>query len=218
MRTWRRLAGERRSLYGAVGLRLVDDLTGEPPIGQIEPALDLLDGAAWRPVEGRLVLAPSGVLTGPGLERGADPAGGPRRYRLRVDADYYRPLYRAAGDGVEFDAYPYDDETPPQAFARSASDEFLTPSRAYPFPAHVRVLRGQVVDMAGAPVEDALVTEGAADRCLSDDRGLFALPLRIALEGVPVQITADHQRSLRSGSITVTLPDDLGNSHTIQVV
>jgi hypothetical protein len=218
VRTWRRLIGERRTLYGAIGLRLIDQITNGPPMGRIRPRLDLRSGAAWNAVERPLLVSPSGVVTCPGLERRADPtAAGPRRYRVRIDADYYLPLFRATVDGVEFDAHPYNDETPPQAFARSASDAFLAPSRAYPFPAYVRVIRGDVVDPAGDPVQDALVTEGAADRALTDELGRFALALRTAPEGVPVQITADHPRSNRTGSVTVTLPDALRRNQTIQV-
>jgi hypothetical protein len=215
---WPSLPGERRSLYGAIGLRLVDDLTGGPPMGSVRVELDLRDGATWNAVDRRVLVTPGGMVTCPGLERRADPAGaGPRRYRLRLEADLYRPLYRESDDGVEFDAHPYNDETPPRSFSRSARDARLAPARGYPFPAHVRVLRGEVVDAVGDPVEDAVVSEGASDRALTDERGLFALALRTAAEGVPVQITADHQRSNTSGSVTVTLPDDLGRNQTIQV-
>jgi hypothetical protein len=216
--TWRPLPEERRSLYGAIGLRLIDDITGAPPIGTVRAELELRDGGTWHPVERRVLVTPAGIVTCPGLERSARPAGaGPRRYRVRVDADMYLPLYRESGDGVEFLAYPYNDDNPPQSFARAARDERLAPSRGYPFPAHVRVLRGEVVDAAGDPVEDAVVSEGAVDRTLTDELGLFALALRTAQEGVPVQITANHARSNRNGTVNVTLPDDLGQSQTIQV-
>lgn len=215
---WPRLPGERRSLYAAIGLRLIDDITGGPPVGEVRAELDLRDGAIWNPVDRRVLVTPGGMVNCPGLERRANPAAaGPRRYRLRIEADLYRPLYRGAEDGVEFDAFPYNDETPPQSFSRRGRDERLTPSRGYPFPTHVRVLRGEVVDAAGEPVEDAVVSEGAGDRVVTDEHGLFALALRTAPEGVPVQVTADHQRSNRSGSVTVTLPDDLGQTQTIQV-
>jgi hypothetical protein len=61
------------------------------------------------------------------------------------------------------------------------------------------------------------VSEGADDHALTDELGQFALALRTAQEGVPVQITADHPRSNTNGALNVTLPDDLGQPHTIQV-
>ncbi len=218
MRTWRRIPSERRSLPGAIGLRLVDELTGLPPIGRVRPLLDLKDGTAWRPAEARVVVNPSGIVTCPGLEKRAFPAAAaPRRYRIRIEADLYRPLYRATDDGVEFDAHPWNDFTPPSAFAASAVDAALLPGAGYPFPGHVRVLYGQVVDAAGDPVADAMVIESPDDRTMTDERGAFALPLRTALENAPVQITADHPRMGLNGSVAVTLPADLGHSHTIQV-
>jgi hypothetical protein len=134
-----------------------------------------------------------------------------------VTAELYRPIYRVTTDGFEFDAFPYNDVTPPQVYQRAATEALLVPNTAYPFPAHVRVLHGVVVDPAGDPVEDALVAEAANDRAVTDERGAFALPLRAAALNAPVPITATHTRSARTGSIQVTLPADLGRSQTIQV-
>jgi len=218
VRTWRRDASERRTLYGAIGLRLLDGLTLQAPIGRVRAELDLQDGPDWLKLQERVCINPSGVVTCPGLERRAYAASSaPRHYRLRIESDRYRPLYRVTADGVEFDAHPYDDFTPPAQFADVAADAVLLPADAYPFPAHVRVLRGEAVDVGGAPVPDALVSEGAIDRAITGERGTFALALRTAAENVPLQIVIDHPRSGRSGQIAVTLPADLGHSHTVQV-
>ena len=219
MRRWQTVSSERSLLFGAIALRLVDQLTGKPPIGRVQTHLDVQAGAGWEPAAAKVLVNGSGVVTCPGLERKLFPAGsGRRRYRLRIEADYYRPLYRVNVDGVEFDAFPYNDTNPPATFATTATDTLLVPSAGYPFPAHMRVLRGVVVDAAtGAPAEDAIVTEGAADEATTDAGGVFALPLRTAPENVPVAIAAAHPRTGRAGALNVTLPAALGRSQTIQV-
>jgi hypothetical protein len=217
MRRWRIAAGERRSLYSAVGLRLIDLLTGGLPVGWVQASLDLLGGAGWQPAPGKLLLSTSGILTAPHLERTAHPGAVPRRYRIRLTAEFYRPLYQVTLDGVEFDAFPYNDNVAPASFARTTTETLLVPSPAYPFPPHVPVLRGAVVDPAAAPVEDAVLTDPGTERAVTDARGAFALPLRTAAPGAPITITATHPRSARTGSIQVTLPADVGRSQTIQV-
>jgi hypothetical protein len=211
-------SSERRALYGAIGLRLLDALTNDAPIGRVQAHLDLQDSASWHPVAERVLVGPTGVVTCPGLGRCSHPAAGVvRHYRLRIVAARYRPLYCVTDDGVEFDAHPYDDFNPPAQYAATATDTILVPVDGYPFPAHVRVLRGVVADVGGAPVADALVSEGAIDRAITDERGTFALALRTAAENAPVQILVDHPRSGRSGAIAITMPADLGHSHTVQV-
>jgi hypothetical protein len=91
----------------------------------------------------------------------------------------------------------------------------LVPSAGYPFPAHVKVLRGIVVSVTGEPRVDALVTDGSVDRATTDADGLFALALRVAPVNVPVPVTATYPRAGTSGTVNVTLPADLGRSHTI---
>jgi hypothetical protein len=131
MRTWRTLLGERLELYSPIGLRLIDAFTGAAPIGQIRPFLDVSDGSGgWRPTEIKAVRTPSHVLIYPGLERRAEVIGQPpRRYRVQIEAEGYRPFYRMTlegrrfngppfyretATGIEFDAFPYNDMTPPQ--------------------------------------------------------------------------------------------------------
>ena len=217
MRAWRRVPGERTQLPGAIGVRPVDAVTGSRPIGRLSSSLDLRQGTEWTPAGARVVIGPSGVITCPRLERSAHPSAAPRRYRIRVDAELYRALYRATADGIEFDAFQYNDATPPPTFASMATEAVLTPLPGYPFSAEIRVLYGVVTDAAGSPVADALVTDGAAERAVTDDGGNFALPLRTAADGVPVAVAADHPRTGRSGSVTLTLPGDLRHSQTIQV-
>jgi hypothetical protein len=217
-RQWRTAPGERRSLFRPVGLRLVDLLTGGQPIGRLRAEVDVLAAGAWLPAGKPVVLTPAAIVTVPDLERTAHPGPGvPRRYRLRVSADFYRPLYQVLVDGIEFDAFPYNDDVAPLSYARAATEAYLLPSASYPFPPHVRVLHGAVVDTAGAPVEDAIVVDPGSERAATDARGAFALPLRTALNGTPIAISASHPRSGRTGSVQVTLPADLGRSQLIQV-
>lgn len=217
MRTWRVLADERSELYSPIGLRLLDELTGGPPIGRTEAFLDVEDGAGWRPTSIRPVRTAGGVVAYPGLGRRADAGGPARAYRVRIAAELYRPLYLLTVDGLEFDVFPWNDANPPQVQTLHPQDVHLAPAPGYPFPTHLQVLRGRVEDGAGLPVTDTEVRMLNHDWVLSDERGEFALPLRFAVSNVPVPIDALHQRTGRVGSINVILPAALGQSQTIPI-
>jgi hypothetical protein len=218
MRTWRTLPEERTRLFAPIGLRLVDALSGGGPLGWVRPELDERVGNQWSLSPARLVVSDGGIVTAPGLGRTARPAQAqPRHFRIRLAAEHYRPLYRATLDGIEFDAEPYDDTTPPQAHATGATDAPLLPSAGYPFPVHLRVIRGVVLDPQGDPVEDALVEDvPPLTAALTDGDGAFALPLLAAQDGNPATVQATA-RGGRQGTLQVTLPADLGHNLTITV-
>lgn len=219
MRVWRTLPEERSRLFAPIGLRLLDAVSGAGPLGWIRPHLDELVGGQWVEAQRRVAVSGNGIVTVPRLGRTARPAQAqPRHYRLRVDAEHYRPLYRATLDGIEFDAQPYNDSTPPQPHATGATDTPLLPTSSYPFPSHLRVIRGVVRDPQGDPVADALVQDAPPKTAaLSDERGTFALPLLAANDGTPALVNATHPRTGRSGTLQVTLPGDLGQNLTITV-
>jgi len=219
MTGWRNLPGERIELYSPIGLRPVDEMTGLAPIGRFQPLLEVSDGVGgWRRTDIKGIVTMSGVITYPALELRSEVVGvNPRRYRILLSAEFYRPLYPAATAGIEFDAYPYNHTNPPEIIVYQVQDLFLTPATNYPFPTHVSVLRGMVIDTAGNKIADALVTEGVRERVLSDDRGAFALPLRWVQPNGPVAINASDERTARTGTIDVTVPADLGRSHTITI-
>jgi hypothetical protein len=214
---WTRIAGERRMLYSPVGLRLVDDLTGAAPVALVRAELDEQDAAGeWHETGIQAVRSFGDVLLYPGLGRSSAAATQPvRHYRVRLISDSYVPDYFADFDGIEFDVFPYDDDTPPLVTATHPDDVFLLPSTSYPFPGHIRVLRGMVTDALDNPVAFAEVTEGSRERVLTDTRGGFALPLRWPPIVVALQIDAVDNRTGRSGQITVTLPGDLSQGNTI---
>ena len=222
MRRWRTLPDERTELYSPIGLRPVDDVTGGAPIGSIRPLLDVSDGAGgWQQTDIRAVFTAGGVIAFPGLERRADAADPARKYRVRIEAEVYVPLYRETQDGIEFDAYPYNEADAPQNLAQIQAtqprDLILAPMPHYPFPGHVPVLRGEVQDASGVAVADATVTQGLSERVLTDARGAFALPLRWVVPNTQVTVDAVHQRTGRTGTITIQFPQDLRTSQTITV-
>jgi hypothetical protein len=217
MTGWTPIAGERRMLYSPVGLRLVDDLTGQAPSGPVRAELDEQDaGGGWHATGIPTVRSLGDVLLYPGLGRSSHVAAQPvRHFRVRLISDLYVPDYLAVEDGIEFDAHPYDDETPPAVLPANPEDVFLLPSTSYPFPGHIRVLRGMVRDALNNPVAYAQVTEGPRERVLTDSRGGFALPLRWPPIVIVLQIDAVDNRTGRSGQINVTLPGDLSQGSTI---
>jgi hypothetical protein len=253
MRKWQALTGERLELYGHVGLRLIDEFTGASPLGRINALLEVGDvGRGWRATEIKPIRTPSGVLAYAGLERRVQVAGQqPRRYRIQLEAELYRPFYRimvseppdpgppfyhATVDGVEFDAYPYNDADQPAFWSRAARAIHLAPAANYPFPAHIRILRGRVVAEVngiespiadaevrrmvppdGTPVADVEVNLANKERVLTDERGEFALPLRWAPLKGEITVDAFDYLANRKGEKKVMLPDDLGKSHTIKI-
>jgi hypothetical protein len=215
---WRELRSEHAALYSPAGLRLVDDFTGRPPLGRVTARLDRqVTAGVWEPAGIDAVLTPSGILSWPGLGREGEPTLAPtRRYRVRVSAEEYRPAYLQNADGVEFDAPPWNDDAPPSPITAGPQDLYLFPSTAYPFPPWVRLLRGAVEDATGGPVANVLVHQGTAETTLSDERGAFALPLRWATNGLPVD--AVDVRTGRAGAHVLSLPGDLHSSVTITIV
>ena len=223
MTTWRMLPGERTKLYSPIGLRLIDEMTGQVPIGQVTSLLEFSDDVGvWRKTDVKAVITLSGVIAYPGLERRAEVVGRPsRRYRIRLNAEFYHPMNLAS---VEFDAYPYNDSNPPNSIVSQVQNAFLIPATNYPFPTYVTILRGVVKDALGKAVESVKVIHDHFDpnnnkhwvqRVLTDERGGYALPLRRVQKNVPVAIIAHDPRTGRVGSVNVTLPADLGKNHTI---
>jgi hypothetical protein len=217
MTGWRPIPDDNRLLYSPVGLLLIDDLTGRPPVGRVDARLELQTGADWRGVNRAAVISASGVLLYPGLGRSTDATQPPQHYRVRLESPFYRPLYSATVNGIEFDVPPYDDQTPPATLTDRPTHTVLLPAVNYPFAPFISVLRGIVQDAAGDPVANVLVQEALRERTLTDARGAFSLSLRWVPPGTPTTITADDQRTGRAGSITVTLPADLNQSQTITV-
>lgn len=217
------LPGETALLFTPIGLRLLDEITGTTPFGPLRALLDRRDNAGdWQETRIQPVMTPVGNLTYPQLERHHDPIGPSRRYRCRIEADFYLPLYRATQDGIEFDAFPYNDTNPPSNFPAPPNlpmpqDVVLTPASNYPFAQHIPVLRGRVVDVSQRPVADAMVNQGVQERVLTDTKGTFALPLRWVSPNVAVPIDASHPRTGRTGTRNITIPQDLGRNIEIQI-
>ena len=173
MTRWSRLPGEAQELYSPIGLRLIDDFTGGLPLGLVRAQLERRDSSGgWQATDIDVIRTPNGILAYPGLGRQAEVVGQlPRRYRVTLEAEIYRPFYRILPvglivssphyretvDGIEFDAFPYNDANsptdytviPPQVIKPQAQDVRLAPAVNYPFPTHVRILRGKVVDATG---------------------------------------------------------------------
>ena len=220
---WQPATGERSVSFSPVWFRLLDDLTGQPPLEPVLVRLDRREGAEWLPTDLPATVTPAGMLAYPGLERRRETTGTPpRRYRVRVEAEWYRPLYQELTGGLGFDALPHNDHVQPPPPARR--DLVLLPSVTYPFGTHIRPLRGVVVDQAGAPVENVLIqnqtqvgTVTRLERVLSDDRGAFALALRFVAPGTAATVTAIDRRTQRTATVTVTVPDDLDHSQPITI-
>jgi len=217
--SWVQTTAERTKLYSPIGLRLVDDFTGAGPRGRVDVFLEALDASGnWSATGIAAVKSPSGIVSYPGLERHAVVTGLPsRHYRVRLVAEFYVPLYQRNSDGIEFDAFPYNDEHPPSTMNMGAQDVVLTPSPNDRFEDHVSVLRGLVTDASSRPVPNALVTQGSKERVLTDSRGTFALPLRWVAANTPVPVDAVDERTGRTGTITIQLPSSLSKSQKIQI-
>ena len=223
--------GERRIQSSPVGLQLVDEFAGgpvavrsipdpgdipvAPPLGKVEATIDLQVGAAWVPLDVKPIRTLSGLLVYPGLGRHPFPVNGEpkRHFRIRLKAEYYRVLYPPGMDAFEFDAPAFNDGAPPPKPTRVPA--FLLPAPNYPFPAETPVLRGQVVASLALmqPVVDAEVADDNRQKVLTDERGEYALPLRLAVRGTVIPI--DVSKGSATKAINVKFPDDLAKSKII---
>jgi hypothetical protein len=214
--TFTAIPSERTVMYSQIGLRLVDEFTGGPSLHRVDARLSFQDSAGnWQPLDKQPTPSLSGNLLYPGLGRSASVATAPMvRHRVELSSHFYRPEYLRTIDALEFDIHPYDDSQPPVVLPNQAQAVLLLPSANYPHAAFVRTVRGRTLDVNGDPIANVEVTQGAAERVLSDERGVFALPLRwVALSGNVVIDAIDH-RTGRNDQIMLTLPQDLLQGQT----
>jgi hypothetical protein len=221
MTVWRRLPGAR-VLHAPIALRLVDDFAGTAPFGRVGAALDVEDGARWVPTDIEAVRTISGIIAYPGLGRAQNPATAPAvRYRVRLTDDeerlIYRPAYRYTLDGLEFDVSPWNDTQPPAVSPAQPETVFLWPGANYPFARAILILHGRTIDGGGAPLADARVAAGI-DHVLSDERGVFSLPIRLTAPAASIMVLADHARTGVSASANVPLPTGLASAIELQLV
>ena len=227
--------------YSPLGLSLVDDFTGQPQIGYVNPTL-LIE---FPPGSGTYVRSEvtglftnSGILAYPNLGRRGrvpKPAEPARNYRVSIDAQYYTPLYPTGlnAPGLDFSVPPYDNNTnfatvtPP--LTPTIATLPLLPKANYPFTGNSLFLRGNVVTASNAPVI-ALVTvvepyDDSGDtnqtRVATDSSGDFQVPLRWGDAKTPTTVTATavdpvSGKSL-SGQVTLTFPYSLPKSTTINI-
>lgn len=206
-----------RHTYTPVGFRLVDDITGKGPLGDVSCALFAQDGVnQWRRADVQPARSVSGLFIFPDLGRSAVVAGASlRRYRAAIEAQYYRPFDSAASDLFVFDAFPFNDDNPPAQVEAAPRTVVLVPAPNYPFESHLRVLRGLVQDTARNAVAGAEVFLGNTERTVSDSKGAFALALRLSPRKGQIKIDAVDSSKTHHGEIAVALPDDLGKSNLI---
>jgi hypothetical protein len=217
--SWTAIVGEPRTLYSQIGLRLIDEFIGDRPPYRVAARLSYQDSAGeWHVLPTRAVRTPAGSVCFPGLGRSASFATAPIvRHRVQLISDFYRPEYLRTVDALEFDIHPYNDDHAPAVLPATPQAALLLPSAAYPFATHLRVVRGSTRDAGGGAIANVEVLAGASERVLSDERGVFALPLRWpALTGSVVLDAIDH-RTGRTAQLTLTLPQDLlqGQSFTL---
>jgi hypothetical protein len=212
--TFTLIASERTVDYSQISLRLVDEFMGGQPLHPVDARLSFQDSAGnWQRLQTRPVPSPSGNLLYPGLGRSANVAVAPVvRHRVELTSGFYRPEYLRTVDALEFDVHPYDDNLPPAVLPNLPQTVLLLPSTSYPHAA--RTVRGRTLDATGDPIANVEVTQGTAERVLSDERGVFTLPLRWAAFSGPVVIDAIDNRTGRTGQITLTLPQDLQLGHS----
>jgi hypothetical protein len=217
---WRTLPQTRR-LFAPIALRLVDDFTAGRPLERIRVELDLQAGPDWTATERGPVYTSSGIVAFPGLGRTLDPAAAStQRYRVRItdptERALYRPAYRHASDGLEFDVAPWNDEMPPAEAPIEPEQVFLWPGVNYPFPSSIPLLRGRAVDASERPLADTRIGT-ANDHVLTDDRGAFVLPIRLSAPATDVLVVAEHARTGATTSATVPLPDGLAVNWELQL-
>ena len=204
----RPLPGERMELYSPIGLIPIDSFTGKAPLGRLRVILDVRDDLGqWRETDIKETRTPGEVIAFPGLGRNAVATDPPRRYRVRMEAEFYMPFYTrtipgGTIDGIEFSVFPYNDAVPPENYPADPVQfpnylsgilrkVILMPAPNYPFSAQVLVLRGRVINSLGKPIVGATVSWRVTETTLSaggavklrggassHPPGEFSLPIR----------------------------------------
>jgi hypothetical protein len=209
----RPLPGERLELYSPIGLIPVDSFTGKAPLGGLRVILDIRDDLGqWRETDIKETRTAGDVIAYPGLGRSAVATDPPRRYRVRMEAEYYMPFYTqtvpgGTNDGIEFTIFPFNDAVPPENYPRNPAQfpnylsvvlrkVILMPAPNYPFSAQVLVLRGRVNNLRGEPIVGARVSWRVTERTLSAGGGVNppgAFPHQPGEFSLPIRPThADH--------------------------
>jgi hypothetical protein len=206
--------------FSPMGLQILDTFVNAAPTQSYDVRLEHFDGTHWVDSGHAARISPSGFLIYPGLERRAQivPGQPPRLYRACVESDFYVPAYRRTADGREFPAFAYNDTNPPFLPASSVGLLALSPSAAYVYPPDVRVLRGSVSELNGAPVRDALIEYAAGQvEAMTDARGYFALGLKRAPETGAITLDIHHDRTNRVRSRSVQLPAALQSNQALVI-
>lgn len=233
MITRRPLPGESVEMYSPIGLKPIDTFTGKAPLGRLRVILDLQDELGqWRETDIKETRTPGDVIAFPALGRSAFTTVPERKYRVRIEAEYYMPFYTktipgGTIDGIEFKVFPYNDAIPPKIYPKDSAgipylsqvfrELLLVPAPNYPFPAQIMVLRGRVVNNLNQPIVGATVSWRVTEATLSaggdvklpgataHKSGEFCLPIRPTHADhltMPQEIDAFDPRSNKSTKLT----------------
>jgi hypothetical protein len=220
-------------VFSPLGLSLVDDLTGQRPVGFVNPTLQVETAPGsgdWAPTEVRGLFTNSGILAYPNLGRRGrvpSPPESPKNYRVLVTAQYYDPLYADPPGpvGVVFPVTPYDDDSDFTKLVPTMVTLTLLPKANYPYVGDSTFVTGKVQRVSGVAVA-ALVkavepVDGTGDtkqtRVLADQRGAFRLPLRWGDASAPTTVTATDPASGKSGMISLSFPYKFTNPQPITI-
>jgi len=223
----------RLLVFSPLGLSLLDDFTGERPIGFVNPTLQVETAPAsgvWVATGVRGLFTNSGILAYPNLGRRGRVPSPPetlKNYRVLVTAQYYNPLYPGGPGslGVIFSVTPYDDDSDFTMLVPTMVTLTLLPKANYPYAGDASFLVGQAQRVSGDAVP-ALVTavepfDGTIDRrqtrVLADQGGTFRLPLRWGDPSASTTVTATDPASGKSGQISLSFPYDLSKPLTIRI-
>jgi hypothetical protein len=213
---WQVIPSQRQVTWCPVALDLRDEFSGAGAFGRMTLSLDLQSGTNWIETDIRPARNAGGVFVYTGLGHAWAPAAmSTFRVRIRIDADYYRPAFRATDDAIEFDVPTYNDSVPPVFSPILPEVVLMLPTANYPFSGHVRRIHGRVLDPAGQPLADATVEADGVERVITGPSGAFTLPLRWQAPTANVNFVVDHPRSGRGAAGFFTLPGDLTGNHDI---
>ncbi len=222
---------DKHRLFSPIGLALIDEFTSEPPFGKLRVRLEIdRDGTnQWEPTDIRAKVNSHGVVFFPGLGRRVHVSSPPQitKFRVSLDAEFYRPFYfrELTGaqftDGLTFDSQAYNDAQPLPASdvvgLPKAEDDFrlLLPAVNYPFESHIRVVRGIVttLEVSPKPLRNALVSSPNKERVITDERGEFVLPLRWA----PVAMFLENPANAGANELTLNRTDGLSTSVKLKI-
>lgn len=169
--------GDVRSLNLSFAVMLIDDYTGERPVGRIQVEIKEIDRRALK--------NSSGYYFFTGLETG--------KYNVSINPELYFP------EEIIVDMSTFSDPKNPVIEVNGKPEVALKPNPRYPFPVSSTLVRGRIESGSGKPVASLKVgVKGKSIENITDKRGEFVLYFKdiVKTENIVLEINGETEHPI----------------------